>query len=218
MSLTLQEIRDLVRRALGDLTSADMPDSEVDQYINMAIWSLEDQYDFKAKECFVESDTADGQARYTVPSDLDAIMGVNIRKDQQWTRLDRTTEDWYYDNYDEDSDATGVPERYWRRDTTLILHPTPDDVYRIGLMEWRQLNSLANSGDIPELPRNWHEIIVDEAIVKGLKYNGDINQAQQFANFPVQQRRQAVLGKNKEEEDSEQAGLNVRSEGRTNWR
>lgn len=219
MSLTLQNIRDLVRRACGNLDSADMPDAEVDQYVNMAIWELEDQYPFKAKECFKETDTVAGQAKYNIPSDLSAVMGVSLRDDNnQWHRLDRMTEDWYWDNYDEDSGEESRPERYMRLDEVIYLYPTPDDVYRLGLLNWREIASLSTSGDTPELPRNWHEIIADTAVVKALKYTGDINQAQQYANFPIRARREAVLDKTKEEEDSEQAGLDVRREGTRNWR
>lgn len=212
MSLTISQMRSLVRRGLGDLTTADMPDSEVDEYLSMALWELDNQYDFREKECIVEFDLVSGQRQYSLTADVDALLGVSVRDEQQWHRLDRMSEDWYTDEYNEDTEEQDLPEKYMRVEDVVLLYPTPDEAYRAQIF---QLKELASETD---LPRNWHEILVDEAIVKGLKYSGDINQAQQYANFPLQARRQSVLNRTKEEEDSENAGLRVRREGIGNWR
>lgn len=220
MSLDLSDMRELLRQGLGGLDSQDLPDAEADRLLNMALWSIEDRFDFQTKETMASGTLVSGTETVSLPSDLDAITSVAVQEDQgnRWQKLDRTTQDFLDDHQDPDAESEAFPEKYLRRDAEIILYPTPDKAYsyRIALRE--AVASLAAAGDTPDLPRNWHEIVVEEAVVRGHFYHQDYNLAQMAANFSVGHQRSAVLSQNKEEEDSRRSGLEVESEGRRNWR
>lgn len=48
----------------------------------------------------------------------------------------------------------------------LLLGPTPDDVYRITGNYWRSNQTLADDADIPEMPSDYHMLIVYRALEK----------------------------------------------------
>lgn len=210
MSLSLTQMRALVRKGLGGLDSTDLADDDVDLYLNMSLWELEDKFPFEEKECVVTTSTVDGQRSYGLPSDLDALRSVAIFDDNgQSVKLNRMSDHWYDENYNTDTDEKGQPEKYLRRRNGVILWPTPDDVYTLQLTMWRTVESLLSGlVETPGLPRNWHEIVVEGAIVRGHFYDQDYNLAQQAGNFPIGKVRSAVLASSKEEKfDSRWAGM-----------
>lgn len=217
MSLTLTRMRYWLRKGLGGLDSNELDDTDADELLNMALWELDNKYPFKEKECLVTASTVAGQRSYTVPNNLDAIRTVSVVDDDDsddpadYHYLREMTNEWFENNAaDDDEDERAMPERWLRRDDALILHPWPDAVYTLRLEMWRTVESLVSgSVDTPELPRNWHEIVVEKAIERGHFYNADYNLAQQAANFPIGKERGAVLDVTKEEEGVRFAGLDV---------
>lgn len=52
------------------------------------------------------------------------------------------------------------------RDDQIRLGPTPDDVYRVTCQYWMSNQTLAADGDTPEMPSDYHMLIVYRALVK----------------------------------------------------
>lgn len=212
MSLSLTRMRALVRKGLGNLDSNDLPNPEVDELLNLALWAVSDKYPFKEKECLVTASTVAGQEAYAVPDELDAIRAVGaITADGGYRQLHRMTPAWYARHAALDSeDSWAFPERWMRRDASLILDPIPDDVYTIRVEMWRTINSLLEGTvDTVDLPRNWHEMVVEGAITRGHYYRQDYNLAQQADNFRVSHEKEAVLVKAKENQATHHGGLDV---------
>lgn len=218
VGLTLQEMRDLVRKGMGGLSVQQMPDPEVDRYLNMSFWEQEFNLDFKEKECRVEFQTTEGENRYQLPDpddtiDLEAIQSVMILdEDDNTYDLTRMTERKWDDLYSHpDDDAHALPARYLREDETMVLHPTPDrSDYTVRLFFLKSLQELiAEEHEKLDLPRNWDEIVVEGAVWRAHFYNGDYNLARQAMNFQIGQVRSATSVRAKEEDDSRYAGLDV---------
>lgn len=212
MALTLERMRALVRQGVGNLDDVDLPDAEVDELLNTSLWELSEKFPFKEKECLSTRDTIIGTASYALPMEMDALISVGCINDEgQYKKLARVSQDWYenHGNLDE-VEKRGFPLYYVRRENVLLIWPRPDKVYTLRLLFWRTLNSLLEGSiEVPELPRNWHFIIVQSAIVKFHFLRQDYNAARQAENFVVSMIRDAVLDGVKEERDSRYARLVV---------
>jgi len=221
LGFTLQEMRELWRKGMGNLTPEDADNEYVDRILNMAWWNIESRFPFKSKECITEWPSVIGENGYLVPDendlfDLESIQALTFIDDQNVSHVLQRWEVWKWNElYDHPKGAStrGLPEFYVRVDETIWVHPTPDKVGTFRLYLLKSLFTLIGQGANqvlePDVPRNWHEIIVEEAIVRGKFYRGEYNQAQQAANFPLSKIREQVMVKAKEEIDSHYAGLDV---------
>jgi hypothetical protein len=216
MALTLDRMRHLLRKGLGGLDATDLPDDEADELLNMSLWELEDRFDFKEKECLISGPLTEGVREFGLPSSIDAIITVNIlRTDEPHTR--RKLIRLSFDDLSETPEGTtdeefrGEPLYYTRRNRTLILTPTPDDGgWTLEVLMWRAVQSIVDDpGMTVGLPRNWHELVIEGAVVRGHFYNEDYTLAQQASNFQVTKVRSAVSTNTKEERDNRFARLRV---------
>ncbi len=222
LGLTLQEMRDLVRKGLGNITIQDLGNDEVDRFLEMSFWELEAKYPFKEKECRIEFPLVIGTHMYELPNftvpdlvDVEALQSVSILDSDNTTHpLPRMTQSWWDTVYTHEKSKTktefrALPKYYVRMDETLILHPTPDKAYVIRLYFLKTLKTVIETPNEPDLPRSWHEIVVEGAITRGLFYDQDYAEAAQAANFPLSKIRSSVPVEAKEESDSHYAGLEI---------
>ena len=211
MSLDLDRMIALTRKGLGGLDSDDLTDVETVELLNLALWELEDKFPFKSKETEMRFPLVVDQYEYTFPATLDAVSSLAVL-DSYGIRhkLGRASRSWMDENYNE-RDGKGMPTRYLREDTTLILHPIPDEILTMILTLKVSIDSLlSGSVEATGLPRNWDELVVEGAIVRGHFYAGDYNEARQAANFQITKIRSSVLNLAKEEkQDSRYARMNV---------
>jgi len=218
VGLKLPAMRALVRRGLGNLTAEDADDEYIDQLLNMSYWEIEKKYQFKEKECRIQWPTTIGIFQYKLPNEVDlvqleAIQAVSILDENNVSHpLERMSQSWWDTVY---SDAGGttfraLPRKYVRMDQDIILHPTPDKVYTVRIFLLKTLKTLLDDTfEQPDVPRNWHELVVEGALSRGLLYKQDINMAQQVHAFQTSKIRSAVAIEGKEERDSHYAGLEV---------
>jgi len=207
MSMSLEVMRKLVRRGLGGLTTEDLPDGEVDLYLNMSLWELESKFPFKEKEARTQMETVPSQGEYSLPETLDAIISVSVHHEGAAHKLKRLS----FDQHDEifNEKRTGTPTHYKRRDRTLVLWPIPATAMPLHIVMWKSVASLLETEDEPNLPRNWHEIVVEGAVVRGHFYQEDYDEAVKAKNFQVGNIRSSVPTEAKEERDSRFAGVRV---------
>ena len=211
MDLTLTRMQALLRKGLGGLDSTDLTNTEADEYLNLALWDLEDKFPFRAKETEMRFPLVVDQFEYTIPATTDAISSLAlIDADGQRHKLVRKSRDWMDENIDE-SGTGATPTFYLREDTTLILYPIPDVILTIIMTLKVSITSLLTSSvEATGLPRNWDILVIQGATVFGHIFNGDYNEARQLANFQLTGVRSAVMTLAKEEKaDSRYARLNV---------
>lgn len=219
MSLSLQQMRDLVREGLGGLDEQDIGDPMVDRLLNLSFWEIVSKFPFEEKNTKFEFSTVAAQEDYVIPTvinapsglTLEAIQGLSVLDDEgKAFPLQRATEAWLETQYSTASTFRGRPEYYVRRNETIRLWPVPDDVYTLRIFYLRTLETMQYlSVEETGLPREWDELTVEGAITRGHYYNQDYNLAQQAENFRVMKIRTAQSTHAKEEEDSRFAGLVV---------
>lgn len=204
--LQLDRMIALLRKGLGGLEAADLPDDEAQELLNLSLWELEDRFQFFQKECIVDSVSVIDQRDYPIPNDLDALVSVAVRGDSatdndlQWSKLERMSKHAYDEAYNEDTNTHQKPTHYFRLKRTLFLYPTPDKEYPLQLTFWRSLASLLSGTiDITGLPRNWDELVVEGAISRGHFYAQDYNLARQASDIQLTKVRGSTLAKLKEE-------------------
>lgn len=222
MSLSLQEMRDLVREGLGGLDEQDISDPKVDRLLNLSFWELTSKFPFEEKNIRSTFDTVAGTENYSLSTEIEAAGSIEMEAFQGLSVLDdegkahslqRATETWLETQYSTASTFRGMPEYYVRRDDIVRFWPVPDDAYTIRVLLLRSLDSMQYlSVEETGLPREWDELTVEGAITRGHYYNQDYNLAQQAENFRVMKIRTAVSTHAKEEEDSRFAGLIVQHE------
>lgn len=219
MSLTLDRMRTLVRKGLGNLSTIDMPNSDVDELLNLSLWELEDKFPFRAKETVFTAALVTDQHEYSISGIplLDAIKSVSwLDEDGKSHKLDRMTRHVYDEKFNDGSstNVSSSPEFYLREDDILTIWPPPKSDFngntlRIALKEGIASLDTLDSDDTTGLPRNWDEIVVAGAIERGHFFNQDYDDMKSAVNYRLGLIRSAVTTESKEEEDSQHAGLQV---------
>lgn len=210
MSLTVTQMRTLVRRGLGGLDVTDLPDADCDLYLNLALSELGAKFRFEEKEEIWTSETIADVYEYLLAgiTNLDALQSVAlVTDDGDGSKLVRMSRE-QLDNWFSTTE-TGQPKYFLREGNVLTLWPIPDAVYTIRVATLLNIDELLGASDTSGLPPNWDELIVEGAIQRGHIYNEDYILAQQLGNITIGKVRQAVETQSKEEQDSGSAGLDV---------
>lgn len=204
--LTLQQMRDMVRKRLG-VTIQEIDNVSVDLLLNMSFWDLLNRFPFRENETFVPFQTIAGQRLYALPVSFEAIrtLGISTTDTLQHTDLQPMDNDEYEKVFNENVDMRAIPERYIRDGNCIKLWPTPDKVYTLTLYYWIQLSDLTDINNNPRIPRNWHEIIVIGAVWRGWIDLNDWTRAQTVREFCENMINGIVPAESKEERDFHRA-------------
>ena len=176
MGLTLQNLRDKLRRATGE-DSTELDDTEADLILNQSLWEIADVFHFREAETSREISTVAGTVSYAVAADHNATETLSIEDDDtdQRTRLLPMSEAEYENNFVDTTAARAKPTHYFRRGGNIILWPTPDAVYTIVDRYKMTLADLISGG--PLIPHSWDELIFMGAVFRRFIELGDVNRA-----------------------------------------
>ena len=215
--LTLQQMRNLLRKGLGGLSESDLSDIDADLLLNMSFWELSSKFPFEEKNLRTTFSTVAGTENYSISAEinapgavvLEAIQGMSVLDSEGKSHpLQRATEAFLEEEYSTATSYRSRPTHYVRRDDLIRLWPIPDDVYTIRVLMLRTLDTMVYlSIEQTGLPQEWDELTVEGAITRGHFYSQDYNLAQQAQNFQTMKVRTAQSTHAKEEEDSRYAGL-----------
>lgn len=152
-SMTLAQMRTLLRAMVGNPTVGNVSNSALDEVINLAYKDIVAKYRFHRARTICYVTTSAGQARYNLPQDVLMLKRV-----------------WNHDTEDEivrrdmrliiESTRTGRPKYYARIGKMIDLRPIPSDAWQIDLYYHRIIVSLSADGDVPVIPSVWHIGIV----------------------------------------------------------
>jgi hypothetical protein len=219
MGLTMQNLRDKVRKNLGSLDSNDSnaDDTAIDLLINSAWWEFCDKVKIHEKEKSTVISTVAGVNTLTVPTDLLAIQNIAVEDPDsyQFSPLDRMTVDYFNQIYNANPDQSNfnAPTGYFRRGNTIYIDPTPDQVYSITIWYGYYLADLA-IGNNPSVPQAAHEIVLYGASWRGCyEITGDHEKGDKFQNiaYGMLSAYEPVI--DKEVVDTHRGGVGVRRRG-----
>lgn len=176
MALTLQNLRDSLRKALG-VDSTELDNTGADLLLNTSFWEIADVFKFREKEVSTEFDTVASTIAYDVEDDLLGLQEISIEDPDsgQHTPLREIMLNDYETNYVNQTSSESKPTHYIRRSNEILLYPTPDDIYTIKVYYWKTLDDIASGG--PDIPRSWHPMIWMNAAHYGFAESGDLNKA-----------------------------------------
>jgi hypothetical protein len=210
--LNITQMRAGIRKATGvEDGDPDLTNTEIDLYLNRALWELDNKFPFREKEKTVTFETIVGTRNYDVPEPVDAVKTLAV-KDQyssEWKTL-RYMETFEYDNnYTEGVDFYGKPWGYTREGCFVRLFPTPDKIYTILLKRWITIDDLTDSNITADLPIVWHEVIQMGGLWRCFIDFGDVARANQIKNHQVSLINSIVPTQAKEEGNDKYAGVEV---------
>lgn len=154
--MTLLEMRTMLRRRVGNPTTAQVADASLNTFLNLAMREIQNKYRFAQGRSLYSFNTVNGTRSYALPANAASIMYVR----------DATSEDKLQKLDDEEIarltevTTTGTPVFYYRDGNNLLLHPTPDGVYAMVAKLKVAITELSADGDTPAIPASWHYGIV----------------------------------------------------------
>lgn len=177
--MTLAEMRDSLRRKIGNPTTTDVSNSSLNQVLNEAQRYIMDVYPFRASRKLWLIDTVSGTHRYTLPTDLGTLYKVGHR-DSAYSRMRIRRADamFQFREGTPDANSTGVPAEFTQMNDWIQLYPVPDGVYTIALFYKTIIADLTNDSDESPIPATWHHGIVRYARYLFFDDKGDFGKAQ----------------------------------------
>lgn len=83
-------------------------------------------------------------------------------------------------DYDSFPTSTGRPYTYTVVGNKLVLYPTPDGVYPLAFRYWKLPSDMVNDTDTPEIPVQYHELLIAYAMKKAFQREDDLQMAQMW--------------------------------------
>jgi len=122
-------------------------------------------------ETYSISTTAE-TAGYELPADYSRLIDFfNSETHELMTPLDIR-------EYDTLSKSSGQPYAYTTIGNSVTLYPTPNAVYKFTLRYWRLPADMVNETDEPEIPVQYHELLIAYAMKKAYMRENDYQAAQ----------------------------------------
>lgn len=155
-SLTVGDIIARVERQFGDEANIQIEDTDIIRWINDAQRELALHNNLLQARAVASS--LKGQAEYTLP--LDVLTIRSIRYDGLKLQPISAQE---AEERIQDTSQTGTPTHFWAWSQRITLYPTPDSAITDGLQIFysRHPSTVAVATDIPELPAQYHNRIVE---------------------------------------------------------
>ena len=211
--LDITRMRKKLRKPIG-MTDEDDPDltnDDVDLYLNMSYWEVQDKFPFREKERTGTFITQIGVRNYEMPKPFESLMHLSIVDlvTGQHQPIDKMDMDEYEIKYIEGENAYGKPEKYVREDCFARLWPTPDKLYTVVLRRLITLTDLSDINTVTPIPSVWDEIIVYGGVWRAFIDFGDFARANAMKSHQVTLLDTITPTAVKELGDTSRAGLEV---------
>lgn len=213
MPLSVNQIESDLIAMCGNIADEDISAPNRILCINKSFWEIAAKFDFREAEAEYTFNTVAGTRNYNVPGDMDAMQSLSYENPNSFlhTPLLPISKQDYESVFVNQDSARGSPQRYYREAASLVLYPTPDDVYSILMKYLKTLADLIAGGAV-SIPREWDEPVLFGAVYRGWILLGDRTTATWFRNQQVNMIDSIVPVKSKEEVDNRFSGLYVANE------
>lgn len=162
------EMKEEVRDQLRDTKI----DTRITRWLNMTIARLAGTILFPELISTSYFNTINGTKNYTLQSDFHMPKIFWIPDLLQALHPIEVSE--IFDLYPDWSTVTGRPVRYMKVGPNSVdLFRIPDAAYTVNYMYYRRPLKLVNDTDVTDLPYQFHNVIIQGAIVRGMKYENN---------------------------------------------
>lgn len=213
MTIDIVRMRIRVRKPLGitDPNDPDLTNDDVDEYLNMAFWEVQDKFPFREKERTGTFVTQAGVRNYEMPKPFECLRQLSVVDLVSGAHkpLDKMEEDEYEQKYVEGDQNNGKPRKYLREDCFARLWPTPNDAYTIVIRRNIILTDLSDANPLSPLPQVWTEILIYGAIWRAFIDMGDFARANAMKGHWTSLVNTIIPVPQKELGDTRRAGLEV---------
>lgn len=207
--MNVGDIKTRVKRQFGDESAVQVTDDDIIRWINDA------QRDFVMQtETLLETvrtiDTQAGTQDYAYPTDLFILRNVRYKgsTDTSFHRLmylNLQQFDELMDGWDGNTttETQAAPRWYTSYENRIYIYPTPFESITGGLkiLYSRYPTDISLDSDVPDLPINYHNAILNYCLQKAYELDEDLNAAQ----FAAQQAEADIkLNQEKQQRDNEE--------------
>ena len=182
MAYTLADITTKVQQRIRDTGYST---SEIANYINDTQNDVFNEYRLPFTEATQTytmtsgvSDITDGAglpANYVQAIDL-TLTTAGREKVLPWQDI-RWIDDTYPDPDDTTANPANVPMYWYNYADTIKTYPVPNDAYTLSLHYYKKPTLLVAAGDVPEIPSQFEELLVEGAAYRVLQVKDNYDQA-----------------------------------------
>lgn len=170
--MNLTSLRNAVKRYGFD-------DSDpLDEWINAAMFDISGATDWPWLEDYLPNIlTSAGSELISLPANLGKIISLRDRTNK--AKIDYTGRKAFEMDI-EDPTSGGIPESYTLvGSNALQLYPVPDGAYTVDLYYQKEIPSLSDGADVPDIPERAHYTIVLGAVRYGLMAESEEERAKE---------------------------------------
>lgn len=155
-SLKVGDIIQRVERQFGDEANIQVEEADVIRWINDAQREL--ALHNNLLQARAVADSVQGQSEYALPLDVLTIRSIRYSGQKLQPMSAQEAEERI-----SDTSTTGTPTHFWVWSQRVTLYPAPESAVATGLQIFysRQPATVALTTDIPELPVQYHNRIVE---------------------------------------------------------
>lgn len=202
-TLTVQEIFTRVQRSFGDEAQAQITQADLVRWINDAMREIANNNNLLQVKA--TANTTNGVSAYALPVGIARLYSVKFRglaleaislaqADELIGSIDLTVAQGF---------PVGTPSHYWIWAGQINLYPAPDTTATTDLTLYytRQATPVANLGDVPEVPEQYHNRIVEYCMARAYELDENFfiaNMKDQSFQANVDKIRQDESWKNQE--------------------
>jgi hypothetical protein len=167
-TLTVQEIFTRIQRAFGDEAQAQVTQADVIRWINDAMREIANNNNLLQVKA--TANTTNGVSAYALPVGIARLYSVKFRglalesislaqADELIGSIDLSVAQGF---------PVGTPTHYWIWAGQINLYPAPDttSTTELTLYYTRQATPVVNLGDVPEVPEQYHNRIVEYCMAR----------------------------------------------------
>lgn len=163
--MQLLELRNRLRSQIGNPTTVDVTDQDLNQLLNDSMKDITGRFRFHKARKRCSFWTVNGQGRYGLPVDCESVLRL-------WDMTNRLKlekiGDRQFSSQTNLADTVAKPEKYVRYRDYVELYPIPDqgtsaeaqDGYEIEVYYKYKQALLTDNSDVPGIPDSWHLGIV----------------------------------------------------------
>lgn len=175
MTIAGRTYRELINEVLEFQFAPGKYESLTKKWLNDAQQQLVLESEIRVQESEVAYTTLTTDPTLELPEDFSRLIDLfNTETHELMIPLDPR-------EFDTLVESVGRPTHYTVIDNEVNVYPTPSGTYKLGLRYWRLPKDMVADSDQPEIPKQYHSILISYAMWKAYLRENDYQAAQVWA-------------------------------------